>query len=166
MGSAAISLRPSKSGFQNVPFSEQLLGQNTPPSKLEKGWKAHDQRDSRIGISVIHGRSAFGGPTMLTAMTEEDWTVVLGVFEASRSRRGEKGRDDRRFLSALHYFVVHNITWRALPAEFGNWNSVWKRFWRLSQSGVFEAFFEALAAGGQQAQTVRPPKLLGSRRAK
>src|SRR5260221_8426039 len=27
-----------------------------------------------------------------------------------------------------------------------NWNSIWKRFWRLSQAGVFEAFFEALAA--------------------
>jgi hypothetical protein len=27
---------------------------------------------------------------MLTAMTEEDWTVVLRVFEASRSRRGEQ----------------------------------------------------------------------------
>ena len=77
-------------------------------------------------------------------MTDEDWATVLKVFEASRSRRGDKGRDDRSFLEALHYFAVHNITWRALPAEFGNWNSVWKRFWRLSQSGVFEAFFEAL----------------------
>jgi hypothetical protein len=45
---------------------------------------------------------------MLTAMTEEDWTIVLQVFDASRSRRGDKGRDDRRFLEALHYFVVHN----------------------------------------------------------
>jgi transposase len=70
----------------------------------------------------------------------------LKLFEASRSRRGDKGRDDKKFLSELHYFAVHNITWRALPAEFGNWNSVWKRFWQLSQSGVFEAFFEALAA--------------------
>ena len=33
---------------------------------------------------------------MLTAMTEEDWTIVLQVFDASRSRRGDKGRDDRR----------------------------------------------------------------------
>jgi len=82
---------------------------------------------------------------MLTHMTDEDWTNVLVVFEASRSRRGDKGRNDRKFLEALHYFTVHNITWRALPAEFGNWNSVWKRFWRLSQSGVFEAFFDALA---------------------
>jgi transposase len=44
------------------------------------------------------------------------------------------------------YFAVHNITWRTLPAELGNWNSIWKRFRRLSQAGVFETFFEALAA--------------------
>src|ERR1700680_4777859 len=54
-------------------------------------------------------------------------------------------RDDRKFLEALHFFTVHNITWRALPAEFGNWNSVWKRFWRLSQRGVFEAMLAILA---------------------
>ena len=80
---------------------------------------------------------------------------MLGVFPASRSRRGDKGRDDRRFLEALHYFTVHNITWRALPAEFGNWNSVWKRFWRLSRAGVFEAFFEALAALSRTAHLVQ-----------
>ena len=92
---------------------------------------------------------------MLTRMTDEDWAIVLKVFEASRSRRGDKGRDDRKFLEALHYFSVHNINWRALPAQFGNWNSVWKRFWRLSQSGVFEAFFEALAAMSQTAHLVQ-----------
>jgi len=67
------------------------------------------------------------------------------VFAASQSRRGEPGRDDRKFLEAIHFFTLHNITWRALPAEFGNWNSIWKRFWRLSRTGVFEAFFQALA---------------------
>ena len=92
---------------------------------------------------------------MLTRMTDEDWAIVLKVFEASRSRRGDKGRDDRKFLEALHYFSVHNINWRALPVQFGNWNTVWKRFWRLSQSGVFEAFFEALAAMSQTAHLVQ-----------
>jgi transposase len=56
----------------------------------------------------------------------------LRVFAASRSRRGDKGRNDRKFLEALHYFVVHNTTWRALPEKFGHWNSVWKRFWRAT----------------------------------
>ncbi len=48
---------------------------------------------------------------MLTGMTEDDWATVLRVFAASCSRRGAKGRNDRRFLEALHYFTVHNITW-------------------------------------------------------
>jgi transposase len=92
---------------------------------------------------------------MLTAMTEDDWAIVLQVFQAVRSRRGDKGRDDRKFLEALHYFTVHNITWRALPAQFGRWNSIWKRFWRLSRSGVFEAFFDALAALSESAHLVQ-----------
>jgi transposase len=92
---------------------------------------------------------------MLTRMTDDEWAIVLKVFEASRSRRGDKGRDDRKFLEALHYFSVHNTNWRALPVQFGNWNSVWKRFWRLSQSGVFDAFFEALAAMSPTAHLVQ-----------
>jgi transposase len=92
---------------------------------------------------------------MLTTMTESDWALVLRIFRASRSRRGDKGRDDRKFLEALQYFAVHNITWRALPREFGHWNSVWKRFWRLSQSGTFEAFFDALAAMSESAHLVQ-----------
>jgi transposase len=92
---------------------------------------------------------------MLTRMSDEDWAVALWLFRACRSRRGDKGRNDRKFLEALHYFTLHNITWRALPSEFGNWNSVWKRFWRLSRAGVFEAFFDALAATSQTAHLVQ-----------
>ena len=62
---------------------------------------------------------------MLTRITDEDWRIVLEVFAAARSRRGDKGRNDRRFLEALHFFTLHNITWRALPAEYGKWNTVW-----------------------------------------
>ena len=92
---------------------------------------------------------------MLTRMSEQDWELVLDAFRAVRSRRGDKGRDDRRFLEALHYFTVNNVTWRALPSEFGNWNSIWKRFWRLSRTGVFEAFFQALASLSRTAHLVQ-----------
>jgi transposase len=92
---------------------------------------------------------------MLTRLSERDWELVLDAFRAARSRRGDKGRDDRRFLEALHYFTVNNVTWRALPSEFGNWNSIWKRFWRLSRTGVFEAFFQALAELSRTAHLVQ-----------
>ena len=83
---------------------------------------------------------------MSTMMAEADWAVALEVFRASLPRRGDKGRDDRLLLEAMHYFSVHNITWRALPERFGKWNSIWKRFDRLSKAGVFETFFDHLAS--------------------
>ena len=92
---------------------------------------------------------------MSIRMIEKDWEIALEVFRASLSRRGEKGRNDRLFLEALHYFAVHNVTWRALPERFGNWNSIWKRFWRLSRSGVFEMFFDALASLSKSAGLVQ-----------
>ena len=92
---------------------------------------------------------------MLTGMTERDWAIVLEVFDAAQSSRGEPGHDDRKFIEAVHYFTVHNITWRALPSEFGKWNSVWKRFWRLSRTGVFEAFFQILAETSKSAHLVQ-----------
>ena len=91
---------------------------------------------------------------MLTKMTEEDWEIVLALFDAAQSERGEPGRDDRKFLEALQYFTVHSITWRAMR-RVGNWNSVWKRFWRLSRSGVFEAFLQLLAETSKTAHVVR-----------
>lgn len=82
---------------------------------------------------------------MSTKMSERDWELALEVFRACLPRVGAKARNDRLFLEALHYFTVHNITWRALPERFGNWNSVWKRFDRLGKSGVFEDYFSILA---------------------
>src|SRR6202166_1288914 len=92
---------------------------------------------------------------MLTQMSDAEWEIVVEVFQAARSRRGDKGRDDRKFMEALHFFTVHNITWRALPAEFGNWNSIWKRFWRLSHTEVFEVFFQLLAESRPTASQVQ-----------
>ena len=92
---------------------------------------------------------------MTTKMTERDWQIALDIFRACLPRRGEKGHNDRLFLEALHYFSVHNVSWRALPERFGNWNSVWKRYWPLSQSSIFELFFETLASLSKTADLVQ-----------
>ena len=92
---------------------------------------------------------------MSTRMEEGDWEHTLTVFRACLPRRGRKSEDDRRFLEAMHFFAVENVRWRALPERFGNWNSVWKRFDRLSKAGVFEAFFDALASMSASAHLIQ-----------
>ena len=111
--------------------------------------------DSRIGACSNHCVTGIRESDMLTGMTERDWLIALEVFDAVQSSRGQPGRDDRKFLEAIHYFTVHSISWRALPDEFGNWNSVWKWFWRLSRSGVFEAFFQVLAECSETAHLIQ-----------
>jgi transposase len=88
-------------------------------------------------------------------MTEADWEHTIMVFRACLPRRGRKGADDRLFLEALHFFTVENVRWRALPERYGHWNSVWKRFNRLSRSGVFEAMFDTLALMSSSAHLVQ-----------
>jgi transposase len=88
-------------------------------------------------------------------MDEEDWAHTLSVFRACLPRRGRKAEDDRRFLEAPHFFIFENVRWRALPECFGHWNSVWKRFDRLSKAGVFEAFFQALASMSASAHVIQ-----------
>lgn len=92
---------------------------------------------------------------MSTRMDEDDWAITLELFRACLPRRGRKAADDRRFLEAIHFFAVENVRWRALPERFGPWNSVWKRFNRLSKAGVFEAFFEALAGLSRSARLIQ-----------
>jgi transposase len=92
---------------------------------------------------------------MSLKMNEADWDLTLEVFRACLPARGAKAKNDRLFLEALHFFAVHNITWRALPERFGRWNSVWKRFDRLSKAGVFEDFFAMLAGLSSSAHLVQ-----------
>ena len=108
---------------------------------------------------------------MSTKMTDGDWEIALEVFRLCLPRRGAKAKDGRLFLEALRFFAVHNITWRALPEQFEHWNTVWRRFHRLSRSGVFEDFFrdaggfEQHGASGSDVRFDRDPRTcIGSRR--
>src|SRR5690242_10771155 len=55
-------------------------------------------RDGLMGASCLVGLAA--GQPMLTGTREREWAVVFKVFRAAFSGRGDKGRDDRKFLGA------------------------------------------------------------------
>jgi len=45
--------------------------------------------------------------------------------------------------------------WRDLPAEFGNWNSVWRQFRRWCESGLWDLLLQALADSGGELDMVQ-----------
>lgn len=88
---------------------------------------------------------------MLTTYSSEELDKLLEVFEFSCEARGAKGANNRLFLEAILHFSKHSLTWRALPEEYGSWNTVWRRFSRLSKNGTFERMFEVLSSDGEAA---------------
>ena len=51
-----------------------------------------------------------------------------------------------RFLSAVLWIAKTDATWRALPKVYGYWNTIYRRFSRWYDAGVFEF---ARNCGGQ-----------------
>lgn len=58
---------------------------------------------------------------------------------------GQTGGDGRLFLEAVLWIARTGSPWRDLPEEFGNWNSVFKRFRRWAKRGAFARIFNVLS---------------------
>ena len=79
---------------------------------------------------------------MNVKLTDEQWQKILPVLKSCPEIRLGAGRDCRRFLEAVLWITRSGSQWRLLPKHYGKWNSVFKRFDRWSELGVFEKLFE------------------------
>lgn len=53
-------------------------------------------------------------------------------------------KDNRRFVNGVLWVLRSGAHWKDMPAEYGNWKSVHKRFTRRTRSGIWERIFEVL----------------------
>ena len=51
--------------------------------------------------------------------------------------------DNRRFVEAVLWIARTGSPWRDLPAEFGDWNTVFKRYRDWVKADVFKRLFDA-----------------------
>jgi transposase len=78
-------------------------------------------------------------------ITDRSWSLIEPVLPGTVRDRGVTAKDNRLFLEAVLWKVRVGGPWRDLPAGFGEWNSVFRRFRRWAQRGVFQRLFEAVA---------------------
>ncbi len=68
-----------------------------------------------------------------------------GLLRHERRIHTKDRARERRFLEAAYWIDRSGAQWRLLPAVYGAWNSVYKRFARWDDLGVWERRFARVA---------------------
>ena len=92
----------------------------------------------------------------MSVLSEQDFNRIVDIFTMSLTGRGTKVKrlQNERFIRCLFWILDNGAKWRALPLILGRWNTVYQRFYRLSQTEVFETMFKMLASHSETAHLV------------
>jgi transposase len=77
-------------------------------------------------------------------MTDEQWTRIELLLPGRAETPGATARDNRLFIEAVLWIARTGAGWRDLPERFGLWNTVFQRFNRWANWGVWLRVMEAL----------------------
>ncbi len=83
--------------------------------------------------------------TRTGVLTDEMWARIEPLLPPLRTR-GRSMRDHRLLVEGAIYRYRSGVAWRDLPAEFGPWQTVWKRHHRFALDGTWDRVLSALQA--------------------
>ena len=80
----------------------------------------------------------------LQTLSDAEWDLIEDFMPSSDGRRGRRFSDHRLVVEGIIYRYRTGVAWRDLPAEFGPWQTVWKRHRRFAGDGTWDKVLTAL----------------------
>jgi len=78
-------------------------------------------------------------------LQDSHWKKIQTFLRSYPTVKVGSARKCRRFVEAVLWMSRSGAQRRLLPAEYGNWNSVYKRFARWCETGVWEVMLNHFA---------------------
>src|ERR1700675_2805386 len=84
--------------------------------------------------------------TRLFWLSNEAWAAI--DTHLPRGKPGKPRVDDRRVISGILHVLKTGCRWRDVPPEYGPATTIYNRYNRWSQRGLWQRLFEQIAASG------------------
>lgn len=81
-------------------------------------------------------------------LTDDEWGVIGVLLPSERGRKSRPAHDNRRFLNGMLHVLRVGCPWRDMHERYGLWNSVYVRFRRWAEQGVWDAILATLVELG------------------
>jgi transposase len=78
-------------------------------------------------------------------LRSDQWSRIEPALPGKSGDPGRTGEDNRRFIEGVIWVGRNGGRWRSLPAVYGKWSTVHKRFKRWADKGVWQMIFNTLA---------------------
>ena len=81
-------------------------------------------------------------------LTDDEWDIIGPLLPSERGRGCRPSHDNRRFFNGMLYVLRVGCPWRDMHERYGKWNSVYVRFRRWAEQGVWDALLDTLVGLG------------------
>jgi len=73
-------------------------------------------------------------------LTEAEWRILKGLLpiEPENRGRGRRPEQNRSIINGILWRLRCGAPWRDVPPKYGSWNTIYRRFRRWSEAGVWE----------------------------
>ena len=87
-------------------------------------------------------------------LTDQEWERLEPLLPPERPERGRPNVEHRRIINGIVWRERTGAPWRDLPERYGPWSTVYSRFWRWREAGIWERIFAAIQQQADQAGEV------------
>ena len=77
-------------------------------------------------------------------LTDRQWERLEPLLPPEKPETGRPNVEHRRIIDGILWRERTGAPWRDLPARYGPWSTVYSRFWRWREAGVWDGIFAAV----------------------
>ena len=77
-------------------------------------------------------------------LTDHEWAMIGPLLPPERGLWARPAGDNRLFLNGMLHVLRTGCPWRDMHKRYGKWNSVYVRFRRWAEQGVWDALLQTL----------------------